>query len=649
MPRSRDGRIDPLERARRRRRRQRRPMVVMVVVVAAVVVAALSVVVWRMGRSGPRPDQAAAAVAAALTSGRFEAVGFTNATPLVAAALWRSVHRGMGDSRAVVAMVGVRAAGGQAVARLRWRWRLPFGRKWSYATNAVLVLRAGRWRPVWSRRLLQPGLGGGESLRLTVRQARRAPILGGDGSPLIAPRQVVNVGVEPSRVQHLGQLAQTLHRVLGIDATGLVQAVHAAAPTAFVPVITLLRGDYERLRSLIYPLPGTVFTTGTLPLAPTPSFASALLGSVGHPTAQMLRQAHGRESPSEMIGLYGLERAFNGRLAGKPGLKVQIVDRHNRSKRTLYRAAPKAGRALHTTLEVAAQEAADAALVGASHPTALVAIRVSSSAVIASAIGPDPAGYNIAFQGEYPPGSTFKIVTALALLERGLQPTDAVACPARITIDGRQFHNAEREVLGTISFATAFAASCNTAFAGLSARVPGAILPRTARTLGLGRPLSLGAPAFAGFVPAPRDPVELAAEVFGQGRILVSPLAMAAAAAAVARGRYQPPRLLEHAGFPQTPAGPPLPARAVTALRSLMRLVVTSGTATVLASQPGLPVYGKTGTAEYGNTNPPQTNAWFIGYQGDIAFACLVAATKHGFGGTLAAPIIGRFLTTLQP
>ena len=56
-----------------------------------------------------------------------------------------------------------------------------------------------------------------------------------------------------------------------------------------------------------------------------------------------------------------------------------------------------------------------------------------------------------------------------------------------------------------------------------------------------------------------------------------------------------------------------------------MREVVTSGTATVLASQPGLPVYGKTGTAEYGNTNPPQTDAWFIGYQGDIAFACLVA------------------------
>ena len=100
MPRSRDGRLDPLTQARRRRRRQRRRLLV-ALAVAATVVAAVSVVVWRMGRSGPRPDGAAAAVAAALTSGRLEAVGFTNATP---------------------------AGGGHAVAeRARWHGRLSRG------------------------------------------------------------------------------------------------------------------------------------------------------------------------------------------------------------------------------------------------------------------------------------------------------------------------------------------------------------------------------------------------------------------------------------------------------------------------------------------------------------------------------------------
>jgi cell division protein FtsI/penicillin-binding protein 2 len=76
-----------------------------------------------------------------------------------------------------------------------------------------------------------------------------------------------------------------------------------------------------------------------------------------------------------------------------------------------------------------------------------------------------------------------------------------------------------------------------------------------------------------------------------------------------------------------------------------MREAVTNGTGTLLASQPGPPVYGKTGTAETGVGTPPHTDAWFIGYQGDIAFAALIANTNNGFGGTLAAPLISQFLT----
>ena len=76
-----------------------------------------------------------------------------------------------------------------------------------------------------------------------------------------------------------------------------------------------------------------------------------------------------------------------------------------------------------------------------------------------------------------------------------------------------------------------------------------------------------------------------------------------------------------------------------------MRQVVVDGTATVLGSAPGGPVHGKTGTAEHGSKNPPETHAWFVGYQGDVAFAVLVEAGKSG--GTVAAPIAKRFLTNL--
>ena len=78
-----------------------------------------------------------------------------------------------------------------------------------------------------------------------------------------------------------------------------------------------------------------------------------------------------------------------------------------------------------------------------------------------------------------------------------------------------------------------------------------------------------------------------------------------------------------------------------------MRLVVTDGTGAALKSVAGGPVFGKTGTAEYGSANPPDTRAWFVGWQGTVAFAVLVEEGKSG--GAVAAPIAKAFLTNLQP
>lgn len=77
----------------------------------------------------------------------------------------------------------------------------------------------------------------------------------------------------------------------------------------------------------------------------------------------------------------------------------------------------------------------------------------------------------------------------------------------------------------------------------------------------------------------------------------------------------------------------------------MMRQVVISGTATALADVPGEPVYGKTGSAEYGDHNPPASHAWFVGWQGDLAFAVLVL--DGGSGSQTAVPIAERFLRGL--
>lgn len=608
--------------------------------------AAVAAVLLQRGATASA-DPAARAVAAGLTAGRFAGVRFANVSKAAAEAQRQHLIAGMGNASARVTVSAVQASGGRAQARLRWTWRLPFGRTWSYTVTVPLDRRSGRWVAVWSPRLVSPALQQGDVLSLAVTQRPRSPILDAEGRPLVVPRPIVNVGVEPRLVRNLSRLVTVLQRTLGIDAAPLKRAIRAAPPTAFVPVITLRRSDYERVRSVIHPLAGTVFTTGFLPLAPTRTFARALLGSVGQPTAALLQQQPSRYAPGELVGLSGLQQAFDRRLGGSPGLQVRVLDRRGAPQRTLYRLAPTAGAALRTTLEPRAQEAADTAVAGAKYATALVAVRISTGGLIADSIAPDAGGYDIGLQGQFPPGSTFKIVTALALLERGETPSDPIACPSQVVVDGKPFHNAEQETLGTITFAHAFAASCNTAFVGLSGKVPGRALPQTARTLGIGEPLALGLPAFAGVVPEPRDSVELAAEAFGQARVLVSPLAMADAAAAVARGRYLQPRLVVGAGFRPPMPAPMLPAVADATLHMLMREVVTDGTATVLASQPGPPVYGKTGTAEVGSATPPRTDAWLVGWQGDIAFAALVANTRNGFGGNTAAPIVGRFLATL--
>jgi len=149
-------------------------------------------------------------------------------------------------------------------------------------------------------------------------------------------------------------------------------------------------------------------------------------------------------------------------------------------------------------------------------------------------------------------------------------------------------------------------------------------------------------------------PVEAAAAAFGQGKTLVSPVALAGAAAAVARGNWQAPALIKDIptapGSTPSPAPPvatipPLKDTSVAALRTLMREVVTDGTATSLLDVPGQPVQVKTGTAEYDN-NPDHAHTWVLGWQGDIAFA--VFLENGGKSTTTVVPIAGKFLTALN-
>jgi cell division protein FtsI/penicillin-binding protein 2 len=279
----------------------------------------------------------------------------------------------------------------------------------------------------------------------------------------------------------------------------------------------------------------------------------------------------------------------------------------------------------------------------------LVAVDVKSGDLLAVANSPE-LGFNRALVGQYQPGSTLKVATTYALLGKGLSPSTRVPCPPKVTVDGLTVKNYEGETFGDVPFTTDFAQSCNTAFVGLSTGMADADVHDAARALGVGAGWEkhLGvANAFGGSVPVAASKTEKAATAFGQGRTLASPAAMAVMAGSVARGSYVEPALITSPAVPGADRTPkPLQAKATGELRTLMREVVTSGTGSVLKGVPGGPVSGKTGTAEHGSKTPPETRAWFVGWQGDVAFAVLVEEGRSG--GTVAAPLAKAFLADLK-
>lgn len=549
---------------------------------------------------------------------------------------------GSDDRPAQVTVVGVRREGDTATADLDVRWQL--GATWQYRTALPLRRSGDTWRPVLAPAVVHPALTAGRVLRARVTQAPRAAVTDGSGAPIVSDRPVVTVGLQPSRAPDLAGSVAQVAALTQVDPAALLTRARAAAPDAFVEVVTLRQEAYAPLRAQLQPVPGTVFRQGVRQLAPTAAFARALLGSVGPATAEIVAASGGRVRPDQTVGLSGLQKQYESRLGGTPGLTVEAVDAGGGAAQALQTTPPVAGTPLQLTLDPSVQEAADAALATApaDRTSALVAIRPSTGEVLAVAnAGPGGPATDRALTGRYPPGSTFKIASTLALLRQGLTPDETVACPATVTVSGKQFRNAEAEQLGPVPFRTDFAQSCNTAFVGSAGRVSGGQLQAAAADLGYSA-YDLGVGASGGDVPDATDPVEHAADMIGQGKVLASPLAVAVSAATVASGALHAPRLL--ADTPAVPAGPALPQAAT--LQELTRLVVTNGTGTALRTVPGEPVGGKTGTAEFGSQDPPQTHAWFAGYSGDLALAVLVE--DGGFGGAVAAPVAATFLRTLR-
>jgi cell division protein FtsI/penicillin-binding protein 2 len=517
---------------------------------------------------------------------------------------------------------------------------------WSYQTLIKAARDETQWRVQWSPGTFNPDL---TEVTTFVRERTvppRAAILDRSGVPLTPERAIVRIGVQPSEVRPATY--DGLASLLDINVATLRDTVASAQPNWFVPVIDLRRRAFRPLRDSLQRLPGILLDSAQRPLAPTAEWGRAVLGTVELATSDSLKNAGPLALPTDEVGSSGLQFAYQRMLAGRPGSVIALVEKGSGGilNRVLSR-PPRRGQSLATTLDVEAQDAAERAVARATDTTAVVVVKASTGQILAAANGPGPTSYNTAFVGRYAPGSTFKVVSAAALLSQGeLTPQRIVACPDTTVVDGKSFKNYERGIVGPRpTFADAFAASCNTTMVEFADDLSGKALARSAEQLGVGVEWDLGLPAFSGSAPADTDLVTRAADMIGQGRVEASPLAMAMVAAAVDSGVSRTPTLLPdlQPGLRLTELDPSVNAD----LQRMMRLVVTEGTAASL-DLPGRPVYAKTGTAEFEqDSGLIGTNAWLIGYRGDIAFSVLV---ENGSSGSQdAAPVVTALLAGLPP
>jgi len=386
---------------------------------------------------------------------------------------------------------------------------------------------------------------------------------------------------------------------------------------------------------------------------------------------------------SLVFGRTLVEQKFNSFLLGR------APEQFTQNVTDLLTARSSPGGTLVLTLDRATQQAAESALGG--RKGAVVALDPKTGAVLAMTTFPrydpndlsshDPARIrrswdslikdpdapllNRAAGGLYPPGSTFKVITAAAALENGVSLSDRIPSPVRFDVPqtSADIGNFGGSSCGgdTITLPEALRISCNTAFAALGVKLGDQKLAAEAEKFGLNEPSPYELPAATSSIPTDQDVPATAQSAIGQRDVRVSPLQMASVAATIANGgRRMAPFVVsevvsEKGGvvkrFEGEDLGQAIPAGVASDLTDMMRVVVEQGTGTA-AQIPGLVVAGKSGTAQHAEGRAP--HAWFISFteQGVRGIAVAVVVEEGGdagseaTGGRVAAPIARRVMET---
>lgn len=472
----------------------------------------------------------------------------------------------------------------------------------------------------------------------------------------------------------------------------------------FVPVTVAERLTWEELARVAAnapALPGITPEVGLTRIYPMgPDFAHV----VGYVGAVSERDLEGLEAPEPVlqipgfqIGKLGVERRMEDVLRGSAGSRRIEVNAVGRVMRELDRIDGRPGASVHLTVDHRLQNFAKARLAGESAAAVVMDVQNGDVLAIASAPSydtnlfargisvPDFQGLlddpyrplvDKSVQGVYPPGSTFKMVTALAALEAGVVvPEERVYCPGHMDISGRRFHCWRGAGHGRVNMVSALSESCDVYFYDICQRVGIEAINAMASRLGLGQRFDIPMSAVAeGLNPtrewkqARRGEAWLVGDTvnasIGQGFVLATPLQLAVMTARLATGRAVIPRLTRAVGDTETPVpeAPPLgiDPTHLAVVRRGMSEVMNHQRGTAYSSRvvdPELRLAGKTGTSQVYSITPAEraagirtdaqrpwnrrNHALYVAFAPETAPRIAVSVVvEHGGGGSsVAAPI----------
>ncbi|MEV0543336.1 penicillin-binding transpeptidase domain-containing protein [Nocardia salmonicida] len=538
--------------------------------------------------SGPdQPQTVAESFAAALTSGDAAAAAELTDAPEAARPVLTALFDNLGKNDTVRV-----SSTDDTSFTLESTWKFgPDGRNaWTYS-SAGTTTGADGWKIAWQPTTVAPGLDLG-ALSYSPVAAKPARVLDASGGDLMTQQVVTLVNVAPDA--DLPAVAALLAPQGVSEAT--LRTDLAAAQGKPITAVALRDADIAPVQQALTGVRGVTLAPQTRLLTVDKTLAGPTIGGLAEVWQDQADTAAGW------------------------AIRAQTAEGTQRIAGPDAKPTPD----IASTLDIDLQHAAEDALAPIATPSAIVALRPSTGEVLAVAQNaPADAQGPIALTGLYPPGSTFKTVTVSAALQAGgVTPDTVLPCPGRATIEGRTIPNDNGFDLGMVPLHTAFARSCNTTMAELGVQLPADGLTAAAQQLGLGVDyVTPGLTTVTGKVPPAENPAQRVESSIGQGTVTASPFGMALVAASLVHGSAPAPSLIR--GRPGTPdrTSPPVPATVTSQLETMMGETVSAGTATALRDIPGL--LGKTGTAEY--LDDTHAHGWFVGIEGDLAFAVFVA------------------------